>query len=155
MSRFQDLQSTYAELKKADEEHWADLYSAAKILTGEFARYIQVPQKTPFDGSDVPNWLYFGKVVDNEFVGCDTSQIEKGVEQIEFALALMLDQKPSESPPNRLVVRLTLGRDQFGYTVGVGHRRNSVKVIDGDFSQLNEAIYKYLNGVLIPPVDIS
>lgn len=153
MTKFRALQSKFTDLKAKDQAFWDDLYSAAQILVDEFANYIQVPLKSAYTAAG-PDFIRVGKFANREFVACDLSAMEKGTEQVAFALALVLDQQPSVSPPNQLTVSLTVGRDEHGYIVDVGSFRNQVRVIDGDFSALNAAIYQYFETALEPAADI-
>jgi hypothetical protein len=155
MTKFQALQSKFKDLKAKDQAFWDGLYSVAQILVDEFARYIQVPLKSAYATAAGADFIRVGKLVNREFVACDLSTIEKGADQVVFALALVLDQKPSVTPPNQVTVLLTVGLDGHGYKVDVGSFRNRVRVIDGDFSDLNEAIFQYFEKALEPVADIE
>ncbi|VVO85843.1 hypothetical protein PS903_02011 [Pseudomonas fluorescens] len=154
MTRFEALKSQFVELKRKEDAYWDDLFSAASILAHEFATYIQVPLKDPQDESTKRSPLVFGKVVNYDFFECELSDIERGLDQIDFALSLFLDAEPCAKPPSRLNVKLSLCKVGDDYVVSIDHRLNKVRVIDGDFGDVNAAIYEHFKGAFVPKFDI-
>lgn len=149
MGKFQQLQSTFQGLMQKEEEFWDDLYSAALILTREFAVYIQAPFKDCDDGSLESEVIAVGKFDGGKFVNCGFEGIGRGHRSIEFYIVLFLDQETRETPPNQLSVRLRLTRNGDDYKVVVGSDQ-IVRIIEGDFTILNDAIFEAFNAGLEP-----
>lgn len=148
MSRYQDLQATFASLRDAEIGYWEKLVATQKALRRGFSEFLGVDADKPLSESSSFPALYFGGKP-SSFGGKSEDDTLREHNELVFTLNVVLDASERTFPPNAIRFRCRTKYVGGRYMFLVEKRDESYTIIDDeDFTPIYEHLYQSMGEIL-------
>lgn len=139
MSKYEDMQNKFQDLREADVSYWDRLVENQKKLRQGFAEFIGVDPAKPVLEGNYPALYYGGNP---SFTSKSPDDTAREGNELKFTLNLVIDPKDSDFPPNSLKIRCHTKFVSSLYLFFIeGSDGSFTAVGDGDFSPIYERLY--------------